>query len=56
MNNLSEDINYYETKNKLLSDLLSHRLRHQDRQLTSLQITNNGVKSVHGPSSRKVLV
>ena len=56
MNNLSEDRNYYKIKNKLLSDLLSHRLRHQDRQLTSLQITNNGVESVHGPNSRKVVV
>ena len=53
---INTDINYYETKNKLLSDLLSHRLRHQDRLLTSLQITNNGVESVHGPSTRKVIV
>ena len=56
MNNLADDKNYLGIKNELLSELLSHRLRHQDRQLSSFQVTKDGVSSVHGPSSRKVLI
>jgi arylsulfatase A-like enzyme len=55
MENLADDENYLEIKNHLLSELLSHRLRHQDRQLSSYQITKDGVSSSHGTSSRKVL-
>ena len=55
MKNLANDKNYLEIKNQLLSELLSHRLRHQDRQLSGYQITKDGVSSFYGNSSRKVL-
>ena len=55
MNNLAEEKKYYEIKNKLLIELLSHRLRHQDRQLSSLQVSKNGVVRVNGPQSRKMI-
>ena len=55
MNNLAEDKNFIDIKMKLLSDLMSHRLRHQDRQLSSLQISKDGVARVHGSNSRKVI-
>ena len=53
--NLAEDIKYQNIMNKLLGDLMSHRLRHQDRQLSSLQISKNGVSRVNGPQSRKMI-
>ena len=40
--------------NKLMSELLSHRLRHQDRQLSSLQISKDGILNVNGPQSRTI--
>ncbi|MBD1148156.1 hypothetical protein IDH28_04925, partial [Pelagibacterales bacterium SAG-MED31] len=46
---------YHEIKNILLSELLSHRLRHQDRQLSSFQVSKNGVERVNGPQSRKMI-
>ena len=55
MKNLAEDKKYYEIKNELLSELLSHRLRHQDRQLSSLQVSKEGVARVNGPQSRKMI-
>jgi len=55
MNNLAEYKKYYEIKNSLLSELLSHRLRHQDRQLSSLQVSKDGVVRVNGPQSRKMI-
>ena len=54
MKNLAEDKNYQEIKNNLLSKLLSHRLRHQDRQLSSLQISKDGISNVSGPQSRRI--
>ena len=54
MKNLAEDKNHQEIKNNLLSKLLSHRLRHQDRQLSSLQISKDGVLNVNGPQSRTI--
>ena len=55
MKNLAEDKKYKEIKNKLMSDLLSHRLRNQDRQLSSLQVSKDGVAKVNGPQSRKMI-
>ena len=54
MKNLAEDGKYHEIKNKLMSELLSHRLRHQDRQLSSLQISKDGILNVNGPQSRTI--
>jgi hypothetical protein len=54
MKNLANDKNYQEIKNSLLSKLLSHRLRHQDRQLSSLQISKDGISNVSGPQSRRI--
>jgi hypothetical protein len=55
MKNLADDKKYYEIKNTLLSELLSHRVRHQDRQLSSLQVSKDGVVRVNGPQSRKMI-
>ena len=55
MKNLAEEEKYHEIKNKLMSELLSHRLRHQDRQLSSLQVSKDGVVRVNGPQSRKMI-
>ena len=54
MKNLAEDKNHQEIKNNLLSNLLSHRLRHQDRQLSSLQISKDRILNVNGPQSRTI--
>ena len=54
MKNLADDKNFQEIKNSLLSKLLSHRLRHQDRQLSSLQISKDGISNVSGPQSRRI--
>ena len=53
MNNLAEDKNFKEIKMKLLSELMSHRLRHQDRQLSSLQISKDGVSVVMDHNQEK---
>ena len=55
MTNLAEDKKYDDVKNTLMSELLSHRIRHQDRQLSSLQVSKDGVARVNGPQSRKMI-
>ena len=54
-NNLSNIKKYQNIKNKLLSKLLSHRLLHQERQLSSLQVSSSGLSTSYGSSFRKML-
>ncbi len=55
INNLSNNKRYQKIKNQLLSKLLSHRLLHQERQLSSMQVTSKGVSTSYGNSLRKVV-
>jgi len=53
-NNLANNKNYLEIQNNLLSKLLSHRMIHQERQLSNSMLSQNGMKINLGPSSRKI--
>ncbi len=55
VNNLARNKKYQNIRNDLLSKLLSHRLLHQERQLSSLQISSEGVSSSYGSSFRKMV-
>ena len=55
VNNLSNNKKYQKIKNELLSKLLSHRLIHQERQLSGMQITPKGVSNSYGSPLRKVI-
>ncbi len=53
--NLSNIKKYQKIKNELLSKLLSHRLLHQERQLSSMQVSSSGVSTSYGNSLRKMV-
>ena len=55
MKNLANNKKYIKIINDLLSQLISHRILHQDRQLSSLHISKDGVSSNYGPPSRKLI-
>ena len=52
LNNLSELPKYQSIKNELYP-LLSHRMLHQERQLSNTMLSSNGVKTNFGPFNRK---
>ena len=52
--NLANVKKFQNVKNKLLSQLLSHRMLHLERQLSNIKLTNKGPKTVHGPRNRKL--
>ena len=54
INNLANEKEFQEIKNQLLSTLLSHRMVHQERQLSNTKLSSLGAKTTSGPSSRKV--
>ena len=54
INNLANKKDYLETQNKLLSKLLSHRMLHQERQLSNSMLSKKGMKINSGPSNRQV--
>ena len=54
VDNLANVKKFQNVKNKLLSQLLSHRMLHQERQLSNIKLTNKGVKTKHGPRNRKL--
>jgi arylsulfatase A-like enzyme len=54
INNLANKKDYLKTQNKLLSKLLSHRMIHQERQLSNSMLTEKGMKINSGPSNRQV--
>ena len=55
INNLANQKNYLEIQNNLLTKLLSHRMIHQERQLSNTKLSSAGIKIDSGPQSRKVL-
>ena len=55
MKNLANNKKYTKIINDLLGQLISHRILHQDRQLSSLHISKDGVSSNYGPPSRKLI-
>jgi hypothetical protein len=53
-NNLTNKKDYLEIQNNLLSKLLSHRMLHQERQLSNAMLSKNGMKINSGPNNRKI--
>ena len=53
-NNLSDLQEYQSIKNELLSKLLSHRMLHQERQLSNTMLSSKGVKTNSGPYNRRL--
>ena len=54
INNLANEINYLNIQNDLLSKLLSHRMLHQERQLSNSLLSKKGVINIAGPATRKL--
>jgi len=54
INNLANESNYLNIRNDLLSELLSHRMLHQERQLSNSLLTKKGVINTSGPATRKL--
>ena len=53
-NNLTNLPEYQSIKNELLSKLLSHRMLHQERQLSNTMLSSKGVRTNSGPYNRKL--
>ena len=53
-NNLAELPEYQSIKNELLSKLLSHRMLHQERQLSNTMLSSKGVRTNSGPYNRRL--
>ena len=53
-NNLAELSEYQSIKNELLSKLLSHRMLHQERQLSNTMLSLKGVRTNSGPYNRRL--
>jgi len=53
-NNLAELSEYQSIKNELLSKLLSHRMLHQERQLSNTMLSSKGVRTNSGPYNRRL--
>ena len=54
INNLFRVKEFQDIKNDLVSKLLSHRMIHQERQLSNTKLSSSGVKTNFGPFSRKM--
>jgi len=52
--NLANQDQYMNIQNDLLSKLLSHRIRHSERQLSNIKLSSNGVLTATGPVDRKI--
>ena len=53
--NLANQNQYMNIQNDLLSKLLSHRIRHSERELSNIELTSNGIIKRTGPANRKML-
>jgi len=53
-NNLADLPEYQSIKNELLSKLLSHRMLHQERQLSNTMLSSKGVRTKSGPYNRRL--
>ena len=54
INNLANKKEYLKIQNNLLSKILTHRMIHQERQLSNSMLSKNGMKINSGPSNRKI--
>ena len=52
--NLANQDQYMNVQSDLLSKLLSHRIRHSERQLSNIKLSSNGVITATGPVDRKM--
>ncbi len=55
-NNLSKLPEYQSIKNELLSKLLSHRMLHQERQLSNTMLSSKGANTKSGPHNRRLKI
>ena len=53
--NLAPDPQYDKIKTEMLCKLLSHRIRHSERQMTNTKLTSKGPRASHGPTIRQIL-
>ena len=53
--NLASEPKYDKIKAEMLSKLLSHRIRHSERQMTNIKLTSKGPRASHGPTIRQIL-
>tara|TARA_B100000945_G_C19907260_1_gene378956 strand:- start:56 stop:538 length:483 start_codon:yes stop_codon:yes gene_type:complete len=53
--NLATNSKYDKIKNDMLGKLLSHRIRHSERQMTNTKLTSSGPIISNGPSIRQIL-
>ena len=51
--NLANQDQYMNIQNDLLSKLLSHRIRHSERQLSNIKLSSKGILTETGPADRK---
>ena len=54
INDLSDLREFKDIKHELVSKLLSHRMIHQERQLSNTKLSSSGVNTKSGPFSRKM--
>jgi len=52
--NLANQDQYMNIQNDLLSKLLSHRIRHSERQLSNIKLSSKGILTETGPADRKI--
>jgi arylsulfatase A-like enzyme len=52
--NLANQNQYMNVQHDLLSKLLSHRMRHSERQLSNIKLSSKGVLTETGPADRKI--
>ena len=55
INNLANNKDYLKIQNNLLSKILSHRMIHQERQLSNMILSSVGIKIYSGSQSRKLI-
>ena len=54
--NLANQDQYMYIQNDLLSKLLSHRIRHSERQLSNIKLSSKGILTEIGPADRKIKI
>ncbi len=52
--NLASNKKYDKIKTEMLSKILSHRIRHSEREISNIKLTLNGPKVFHGPTLRQI--
>ena len=54
--NLGNQDQYMSIQHDLLSKLLSHRIRHSERQLSNIKLSSKGILTEIGPADRKIKI